>query len=73
MAAFISSTPSIDGRLIAAYLQPLFAKGSSFEAVLQDMQQQADALSADAVVSFFVDFTPPKRFTAQGTAVRLAQ
>ena len=73
MAAFVSSTPSIDGRLISAYLQPLFAKGATFDAVLQDLQQQADDLGANAVVSFFVDFTPPKRYTAQGTAVKLAQ
>jgi uncharacterized protein YbjQ (UPF0145 family) len=72
MAIPVVTTPNIEGRPIAEYLGIVFSKGADSEEVVADMAQQAEDLGADAVVGFRADVISPKRFFAQGTAVKLA-
>jgi uncharacterized protein YbjQ (UPF0145 family) len=68
----VVTTPNIEGRAITAYLGVVFARGASFDAALQGIVDNANALGANKVVGLFIEPVSARSYLAQGTAVLVA-
>jgi uncharacterized protein YbjQ (UPF0145 family) len=66
----IVTTPNIEGFKIVAYLGVVAAREDSYDAVINKIIEQAEALGANKVVGFQLVWQSPQRFTGFGTAVR---
>ncbi|MCA9978527.1 MAG: hypothetical protein KC413_22355 [Anaerolineales bacterium] len=69
----IVTTPNIEGAQITGYLGIVYARENSDDAVFNEIISQSEALGADKVVGFQLQWQSPQRFYASGTAVTITQ